>query len=164
MCRQLIHFEMTTLRYEEVKEEPEVSPEEKHSSGSCRTQSTKFERQSRFRSSAPQKKNAGKVLFHLQLQQHREEKNVVMTHQVASSPFLKPFFLKTPVSPLRPRRHTLPASEFRNLTPQDAISVLEIEREGESRLTRLKHRTSALSRCEGIAEGQSIYCAALLFL
>lgn len=40
MCRRLIHFEMTTLRYEEVKEEPEVSPEEKHSSRSCRTQST----------------------------------------------------------------------------------------------------------------------------
>lgn len=54
----------------------------------------------------------------------------VMTHQV-SSPFLKPFFLKTPVGPLRQRRHTLPASEFRNLTPQDAISVFEIEREGK---------------------------------
>lgn len=55
-----------------------------------------------------------------------------MTQQVSGSPFLKPFFLKTPVSPLRPRRHTLPASEFRNLTPQDAISVFEIEREGKS--------------------------------
>lgn len=56
-----------------------------------------------------------------------------MTQQVSSSPFLKPFFLKTPVgavSPRRQRRHTLPASEFRNLTPQDAISVFEIEREG----------------------------------
>lgn len=53
-----------------------------------------------------------------------------MTHQ-ASSPFLKPFFLKNPVCPLRQRRHTLPASEFRNLTPQDAISVFEIEREGK---------------------------------
>lgn len=53
-----------------------------------------------------------------------------MMHQV-SSPFLKPFFLKTPVSPLKQRRHTLPASEFRNLTPQDAISVFEIEREGK---------------------------------
>lgn len=29
------------------------------------------------------------------------------------------------------RRHTLPASEFRCLTPEDAISVFEIEREGE---------------------------------
>lgn len=36
------------------------------------------------------------------------------------------------VRPLRQRRHTLPASEFRNLTPQDAISVFEIEREGKS--------------------------------
>lgn len=56
----------------------------------------------------------------------------VMTHQV-SSPFLKPFFLKNPVCSLTQRRHTLPASEFRNLTPQDAISVFEIEREGKSR-------------------------------
>lgn len=58
-----------------------------------------------------------------------------MTQQVSGSPFLKPFFLKTPVrvvGPLRQRRHTLPASEFRNLTPQDAISVFEIEREGKS--------------------------------
>ncbi|XP_063072517.1 arylalkylamine N-acetyltransferase 2 [Engraulis encrasicolus] len=55
-----------------------------------------------------------------------------MTHQVSSSPFLKPFFLKRPLSvssPRTQRRHTLPASEFRNLTPQDAISVFEIERE-----------------------------------
>lgn len=58
-----------------------------------------------------------------------------MTQQVSGSPSLKPFFLKTPVrvvSPLRQRRHTLPASEFRNLTPQDAISVFEIEREGKN--------------------------------
>uniref|UniRef100_A0A3Q0T868 Serotonin N-acetyltransferase n=1 Tax=Amphilophus citrinellus TaxID=61819 RepID=A0A3Q0T868_AMPCI len=55
-----------------------------------------------------------------------------MTQQVSSFPFFKPFFLKMPVrvdSPLQQRRHTLPASEFRNLTPQDAISVFEIERE-----------------------------------
>ncbi|KAG9334806.1 hypothetical protein JZ751_006555 [Albula glossodonta] len=55
-----------------------------------------------------------------------------MAQQVVSSPFLRPFFLRTPVSvasPRRQRRHTLPASEFRNLTPQDAISVFEIERE-----------------------------------
>ncbi|MBN3303935.1 arylalkylamine N-acetyltransferase 2 [Amia ocellicauda] len=52
--------------------------------------------------------------------------------QLCGSPFLKPFFLKTPVSrpyTNRQRRHTLPASEFRNLTPQDAVSVFEIERE-----------------------------------
>lgn len=29
------------------------------------------------------------------------------------------------------RRHTLPASEFRCLAPEDAVSVFEIEREGE---------------------------------
>lgn len=56
-----------------------------------------------------------------------------MTQQLAGSPFLKPTFPKAPVGgPLRHRRHTLPASEFRNLTPQDAISVFEIEREGKS--------------------------------
>ncbi len=61
-----------------------------------------------------------------------------MAPQVVSSPFLKPFFLKTPLSVSshrRQRRHTLPASEFRNLTPQDAISVFEIEREGKMFLT-----------------------------
>eukprot|EP00062_Callorhinchus_milii_P022163 gi/632979648/ref/XP_007906586.1/ PREDICTED: serotonin N-acetyltransferase [Callorhinchus milii] len=49
----------------------------------------------------------------------------------ASSPFLKPFALRYSVgsSPGRQRRHTLPASEFRNLSLQDAISVFEIERE-----------------------------------
>ncbi|KAI4821947.1 hypothetical protein KUCAC02_007520 [Chaenocephalus aceratus] len=55
-----------------------------------------------------------------------------MTQQVSGSPLLKPFFLRTPVrvvNPLRQRRHTLPASEFRNLTPRDAVSVFEIERE-----------------------------------
>ncbi|KPP77262.1 serotonin N-acetyltransferase-like [Scleropages formosus] len=35
----------------------------------------------------------------------------------------------SPVSPGRQRRHTLPASEFRPLSPQDAASVFEIERE-----------------------------------
>lgn len=58
-----------------------------------------------------------------------------MTQQVSGLLFFKPFFQKTPVrvdSPLQQRRHTLPASEFRNLTPQDAISVFEIEREGRS--------------------------------
>lgn len=56
-----------------------------------------------------------------------------MTQQVSNFPFFKPVFLKTPFrvdGPLQQRRHTLPASEFRNLTPQDAISVFEIEREG----------------------------------
>ncbi|XP_053425968.1 serotonin N-acetyltransferase isoform X2 [Nycticebus coucang] len=36
-----------------------------------------------------------------------------------------------PESPSCQRRHTLPASEFRCLTPEDAVSVFEIEREGE---------------------------------
>lgn len=34
------------------------------------------------------------------------------------------------VSPSCQRRHTLPASEFRCLTPEDAVGVFEIEREG----------------------------------
>uniref|UniRef100_A0A452UCC6 N-acetyltransferase domain-containing protein n=1 Tax=Ursus maritimus TaxID=29073 RepID=A0A452UCC6_URSMA len=34
-----------------------------------------------------------------------------------------------PETPGRPRRHTLPASELRCLTPEDATSVFEIERE-----------------------------------
>lgn len=58
-----------------------------------------------------------------------------MNQQVSSSPFLKALYLNSPLSvasPLRQRRHTLPASEFRNLTPQDAISVFEIEREGKT--------------------------------
>lgn len=60
---------------------------------------------------------------------------MMMSKQVSSSPFLKAFYLKMPLSvssPLHQRRHTLPASEFRNLTPQDAISVFEIEREGKN--------------------------------
>ena len=36
-----------------------------------------------------------------------------------------------PGSPGRQRRHTLPANEFRCLTPEDAAGVFEIEREGE---------------------------------
>lgn len=36
-----------------------------------------------------------------------------------------------PEPPSCQRRHTLPASEFRCLTPQDAAGALEIEREGE---------------------------------
>lgn len=49
--------------------------------------------------------------------------------------YLKPVALclapGIPESPSRHRRHTLPASEFRCLTPEDAASVFEIEREGE---------------------------------
>ncbi|XP_036395906.1 serotonin N-acetyltransferase-like [Megalops cyprinoides] len=84
-----------------------------------------------------------------------------MAQQVSSSPFLRPFFLKTPVSvpsPHRQRRHTLPASEFRNLTPQDAISVFEIEREafvsvsGECPLT-LEEVLSFLGQCPELSLG-----------
>uniref|UniRef100_A0A8D0CP87 Serotonin N-acetyltransferase n=2 Tax=Sander lucioperca TaxID=283035 RepID=A0A8D0CP87_SANLU len=85
----------------------------------------------------------------------------IMTQQVSASSVLKPFFLKTPVrvvNPLRQRRHTLPASEFRNLTPQDAISVFEIEREafvsvsGECPLT-LKEVLNFLGQCPELSLG-----------
>ncbi|XP_007560501.1 serotonin N-acetyltransferase-like isoform X2 [Poecilia formosa] len=84
-----------------------------------------------------------------------------MTKQVSGSPFLKPFFLKTPVrvvTPRQQRRHTLPASEFRNLTPQDAISVFEIEREafvsvsGECPLT-LNEVLNFLGQCPELSLG-----------
>ncbi|XP_006869612.1 PREDICTED: serotonin N-acetyltransferase [Chrysochloris asiatica] len=49
------------------------------------------------------------------------------THPLKSIPLhLPPGILD---SPSRQRRHTLPASEFRCLTPEDAPSVFEIERE-----------------------------------
>ncbi|XP_069510780.1 serotonin N-acetyltransferase-like [Ambystoma mexicanum] len=49
---------------------------------------------------------------------------------LSALPFLKPTQLRCSASsPGRQRRHTLPASEFRCLTPEDAISVFEIERE-----------------------------------
>ncbi|XP_055753384.1 serotonin N-acetyltransferase-like [Salvelinus fontinalis] len=84
-----------------------------------------------------------------------------MTHQVSRSPFLKPFYTRTPVGGVIPRtqrRHTLPASEFRNLTPQDAISVFEIEREafvsvsGECPLT-LDEVLNFLSQCPELSLG-----------
>ncbi|XP_069508960.1 serotonin N-acetyltransferase-like [Ambystoma mexicanum] len=49
---------------------------------------------------------------------------------LSALPFLKPTQLRRCASsPGRQRRHTLPASEFRCLTPEDAISVFEIEQE-----------------------------------
>ncbi|XP_063328229.1 arylalkylamine N-acetyltransferase 2 [Pelmatolapia mariae] len=84
-----------------------------------------------------------------------------MTQQVSGLLFFKPFFQKTPVradSPLQQRRHTLPASEFRNLTPQDAISVFEIEREafisvsGECPLT-LDEVLNFLGQCPELSLG-----------
>ncbi|XP_061702768.1 arylalkylamine N-acetyltransferase 2 [Syngnathoides biaculeatus] len=77
-------------------------------------------------------------------------------HPTGSSPFLE-----TPVQavgPLRKRRHTLPASEFRNLTPQDAVSVFEIEREafisvsGECPLT-LEEVLHFTGRCPELSLG-----------
>lgn len=53
---------------------------------------------------------------------------------VSALPFLKPIHMRAPISPGRQRRHTLPASEFRSLNTEDAISVFEIEREGETKL------------------------------
>ncbi|XP_038676603.1 serotonin N-acetyltransferase-like [Scyliorhinus canicula] len=49
----------------------------------------------------------------------------------SASPFLKPFALRYSAGsrPGSGRRHTLPASEFRNLSLTDALSVFEIERE-----------------------------------
>uniref|UniRef100_A0AAY4A129 Arylalkylamine N-acetyltransferase n=1 Tax=Denticeps clupeoides TaxID=299321 RepID=A0AAY4A129_9TELE len=44
-------------------------------------------------------------------------------------PFLKPAHVTAAGSPGRQRRHTLPASEFRSLSLEDAVSVFEIERE-----------------------------------
>lgn len=48
---------------------------------------------------------------------------------VSAAPFVRPPYMRSPGP--RGRRHTLPASEFRSLSPEDAISVFEIEREGE---------------------------------
>ena len=50
---------------------------------------------------------------------------------VGAQLFIKPMQALPSVSPGIQRRHTLPASEFRPLNTQDAISVFEIEREGE---------------------------------
>lgn len=51
---------------------------------------------------------------------------------LSALPFLKPVHLRyRQSSPGGQRRHTLPASEFRCLSPEDAISVFEIEREGK---------------------------------
>lgn len=53
---------------------------------------------------------------------------------LSALPFLKPVPLRPRRgSPGGQRRHTLPASEFRCLGPEDAVSVFEIEREGKRR-------------------------------
>lgn len=48
---------------------------------------------------------------------------------MSAAPFLRPPYMRSPGP--QGRRHTLPASEFRSLSPEDAISVFEIEREGK---------------------------------
>lgn len=48
---------------------------------------------------------------------------------VSALPFIRPLHIRSPGQ--QGRRHTLPASEFRSLSPEDAVSVFEIEREGE---------------------------------
>lgn len=48
---------------------------------------------------------------------------------VGALPFMKPLYMRSLLS--QGRRHTLPASEFRSLSLEDAISVFEIEREGK---------------------------------
>lgn len=48
---------------------------------------------------------------------------------VSALPFIRPLHIRSPLQ--QGRRHTLPASEFRSLSPEDAVSVFEIEREGE---------------------------------
>lgn len=55
---------------------------------------------------------------------------------VSAVPFMKPPHMRSPVP--QGRRHTLPASEFRSLSPEDAISVFEIEREGEKTLNYIR--------------------------
>lgn len=56
---------------------------------------------------------------------------------VSAAPFLRPPYLRSPGP--QGRRHTLPASEFRSLSPEDAISVFEIEREGQRSPRTLIH-------------------------
>ncbi|CAG5947295.1 serotonin N-acetyltransferase [Menidia menidia] len=46
---------------------------------------------------------------------------------MSAVPFVRPPHVRLPVA--QARRHTLPASEFRSLSPEDAVSVFEIERE-----------------------------------
>ncbi|XP_054635964.1 serotonin N-acetyltransferase isoform X1 [Dunckerocampus dactyliophorus] len=59
---------------------------------------------------------------------------------VSAVSFLKPLHMRSPVA--QGRRHTLPASEFRSLSPEDAISVFEIEREGNKQYTQYTGRVS----------------------
>ncbi|XP_051568087.1 serotonin N-acetyltransferase isoform X2 [Myxocyprinus asiaticus] len=63
------------------------------------------------------------------LKYESDYKRTAEMSEVSALPFLKPIHVRDPISPGRQRRHTLPASEFRSLNTEDAISVFEIERE-----------------------------------
>lgn len=67
-----------------------------------------------------------------------------------AQPFIKLMQPPPSVSPGVQRRHTLPASEVRPLNTQDAISVFEIEREGEfSSAVWGERRTCVVVTCSG---------------
>lgn len=67
---------------------------------------------------------------------------------VSAAPFLRPPYMRSPGP--QGRRHTLPASEFRSLSPEDAISVFEIEREGQRPPIRAK---PLLEPCREFCDG-----------
>lgn len=151
MQRQLPFFETTTLHYQirlkEEEEEEEQTAEEAQRSASCSEKLGDYRRRcgtDRDQTFGHRLNYIRKLMIVHNCEAALHEGN--MTKQVSGSPFLKPFFLKTPVrvvTPRQQRRHTLPASEFRNLTPQDAISVFEIEKEGKSVLLIFVNRMLA---------------------
>uniref|UniRef100_A0A8C3YQF0 Serotonin N-acetyltransferase n=1 Tax=Catagonus wagneri TaxID=51154 RepID=A0A8C3YQF0_9CETA len=69
----------------------------------------------------------------LKLPPHPREVAAVGSMSTQRNHYLKPVPLRLPPGipefPSHQRRHTLPASEFRCLTPEDAAGVFEIERE-----------------------------------
>lgn len=81
----------------------------------------------------------------------RERVSNHMMSVVGAQPFIKPMQPAPSVSPGIQRRHTLPASEVRPLNTQDAISVFEIEREGEwpvlSHSRMLKQKDKPALKC-----------------
>lgn len=67
-----------------------------------------------------------------------------MMSVVGAQLLIKPMQPPPAASPGIQRRHTLPASEVRPLNTQDAISVFEIEREGERRVFSSKRHLALL--------------------
>lgn len=61
---------------------------------------------------------------------------------VSAAPFTRPLHVRSPGP--RGRRHTLPASEFRSLSPEDAACVFQIEREGKKQ--KVPHPSTACWR------------------